>query len=299
MRTIFEIELENNRVFFYTRESDSTVSTIQIFLEVSFLYEYARQNKPIGVLNQYPENSPLDLDYFVKKEMLKRGISNVRGGTYSAPILTDEQYKCIELELQGPVEICSKDVLKEILDGYTRTERSKDELRKDREELVERYKKYKVDRTELDILQIDIEKIKADLDWIPIICNKQREAFMSGETNTTLYRIERPQLVSRYRETLKSLRWIYSNFMRLCDFDDSSILPLKYPEFLLDDFIYHGHRINSIKVLDNVRGLCSQYLYFLTWLENRIAERTFDVDSWGPEWRIQGSIALLDLCLSR
>jgi hypothetical protein len=300
MRTIFQIQLENDRIFLYGRESDSTVSNVQICLEVSFLYEYARQNKPIDVLDKFMETSSLDLDYFVKKEMLKRGISNVRGGTYSAPILTVEQYKCLEIELQDPVEICSKDVLKEILDGYTRTERSKEELKQQHKELMDKYEKYKMDRAELDMIQTDIEKIRGDLEWIPIICEKQREAFLSGQTKTHLYRMERPELVARYRQSLKSLSWIYTNFMELCEFDDSScLLPLKYPEFLLDDFIYHGHRVNSTQVLDNVRGLYSQYLYFLTWLENRIAERTFDVNSWGPEWKIKGSIALLEFCLSK
>jgi hypothetical protein len=154
--------------------------------------------------------------------------------------------------------------------------------------------------------------LKSELEWFLPICIAQQTAFQTGQTGTPLYRMERPALVARYRKVLRTLHWIYSTFMTTLGHpwieseDEDADLPLKYPQFLLDDFIYHGHRVGEAGTpmaelaIDRVCRFHSRYSFFLTVIENRLAEREFDMASWGEnaEWRFSASRVLLDLCIT-
>jgi hypothetical protein len=302
MRTIFLLQLENEKVFLFVRESDPTVTAIQIGLEATVAFEFVQQNKPISVLDQFPETSPLDLDHSVKKEMLKYGIDFVRGGSYSAPELTPQQREWIEMELQGPPATFPPEVLKEMMEKYTLCQKSNTDLKIERKKMEEDYAKYKCEYAALQAIRMDAAALKDDLEWLVTTCENQIQAFSTGHTKTPIYRLERPGMVARYHQTLQSLRWIYTTFgfeAKNMENDFGADLPLKYPQFLFDDFIYHGHRVNLPISMDRVCRLISSYTHFLTFLDNRLAECEHDVASWGPEWRFPSTIALLDMCIMK
>ena len=74
----------------------------------------------------------------------------------------------------------------------------------------------------------------------------------------------------------------------------------KNPEFLLDDFVFHWHRIHISEEFERVERLCEEYSFFVTYIENRMAEAAFDVSTWGEEaeLRFSSSLFLLDLCFT-
>ena len=76
-----------------------------------------------------------------------------------------------------------------------------------------------------------------------------------------------------------------------------SDLPISHPEFLLDDFMYHGHRTHLAISKDRLERLYKCYSFFLTYIENRLIEMEFDVASWGvlAKWRFPRELYFLSM----
>ncbi len=63
---------------------------------------------PIELLETIESNDDLDEDKITKKYMMKYGIDNVRGGSYTKVELDDWMIKSLEHELNGSQDICYK-----------------------------------------------------------------------------------------------------------------------------------------------------------------------------------------------
>ena len=76
-----------------------------------------------------------------------------------------------------------------------------------------------------------------------------------------------------------------------------SDLPIHNPEFLLDDFMYHGHRTHLAISIDRLERLYNCYSFFLTYIENRFTEMEFDVASWGvtAKWRFPRELHFISM----
>ncbi len=72
--------------------------------ECSFTSKY----HPIEIMEQYTTDDSLDEDKTTKKYMIKFGIENVRGGSYSKLILEDWQIKSLEHEFVSASDMCYK-----------------------------------------------------------------------------------------------------------------------------------------------------------------------------------------------
>ena len=68
--------------------------------------EWTRIYKPLEIYMTCPAYSPTATDSIVKNFMRLYGVEYVRGGSYEALILTDDQYKPLELELFNVQGIC-------------------------------------------------------------------------------------------------------------------------------------------------------------------------------------------------
>jgi len=297
MRTIYCLELENNRFFLFPRDSP-TSNPIQLFLEAVIKYEYIRENKPLAIKNIWEETHLLDLDHHVKKYMFLYGIDQVRGGSYSNPALTPEQRAFLSVELQDTTESFPQDVIKEIIAKYSRVQWSNSEYIKEREHLLEERTRFQKECAILaDLRRLDISKVKAELDWLLKYCEASTDKL---PTHRIWIPVLNP-LINRYRELLPILRDIYT-FMTLLErpFDKNEIT-LKHPQFLLDDFFYGCWRepLTHTKI-ERVRRLCEAYQSFMTTWENRLVEAEFDVLSWGPytNERFSSSLTIMDLSIS-
>jgi hypothetical protein len=301
-RTIFLLELEGGRSFLFARDpmTPSTHNIIQLFIEAAMSYEYVRTYKPVLLLNQWPEESPLDIDHRVKQEMLMRGMEYVRGGSYSSPLLTPSQIECLTVELAAPAkEPVPQEVIKEILDTYAKCPHSNKELIRDRVKVAADFEQYKKEfALQNELATLDLPLVKNYIDWLEETCKQQTEMFSSHQT--PLYRLQQPALIEMYRRVRRTLRRVYSSFMTFSKgvlAIESDDLPLQYPEFLLDDFFFLLYPLQLDRKYPAVVRLCNQYRFFVTYVENRLQECEFDVASWGDPSRFEATLALFDLCI--
>jgi predicted GIY-YIG superfamily endonuclease len=70
--------------------------------------EWTRKYLPSKILEVHTMTSAHDENNTVKDWMLKVGIQNVRGGSYSEPILSAETIRSLEKELLGATDKCFK-----------------------------------------------------------------------------------------------------------------------------------------------------------------------------------------------
>ena len=295
MRTIYCLELENARFFLFIRPTPAS-NPIELFLEAVLTYEYMQQNKPVNIIDVLPETDPLHLDHLVKKYMLFHGIDQVRGGSYSAPLLTPEQRAFLTAELKGPTQSFPEEVTKDIIAKYTRVLWDNEEFEKERARLLAERARFKNDSARLDSLRrLDIPKIRGDLKWLLEYCT-------SSTGSIPTHRIWTPVLhpvIVRYRQMLPILQEIYS-FMTISPPLDSMV-PLQYPHFLLDIFFYSSWKTPTDTDRDMIRQLCEAYHTFVTTWENRLAEVEFDCGSWGSyaDERFSCALSIMDLCIPK
>jgi hypothetical protein len=302
MRTIYFLALEESRYFLYATDSNSTnYSPIQIFLESVLSYDYLQKYKPTHIIDSWPEKHALDLNTYVKKYMLEYGIDYVRGGAYSSIELTPEQISFLKAELYGPKEPFPQEVINKIIQKYAKGVYSNKELKKEKVQLEINYAKYKNEKENLEYLKnLDISQIKNSIKWLKNICEIQRTRFSLGQTQTPIYRLQKQEIYEDYQKAIIAINKTYHAFMTysktVSKIDGD--LSIKHPEFLFDDYIFHGHRVHLPIYLDRVNRLCSVYDYFLIFLENRLKEYEFDISSWGdfPEETFTRSLVLIDLC---
>jgi cellular nucleic acid-binding protein len=70
--------------------------------------EWTKLYKPIKIIEQFETNDKFLEDKYTKIYMDKKGIDNVRGGSYTKINLEDWQIKCLELELKTANNLCYK-----------------------------------------------------------------------------------------------------------------------------------------------------------------------------------------------
>jgi len=279
MRIIYLLELANSK-FFLLAHREPVMNIPQFLLESVLKYDYLKTNKPIRIINQFTETHPLDLDIYVKKEMLARGIDNVRGGSYSTLFLDEYQVAILKRELSHikTDDGCSDKVVKEILERYG--EIAVNEASAKKEKLKKDYAVYTAEKKELNSIRMDINLYRKHLGWILKKCQEQ----ITAQRESVLYRILNQEDVKIYREILPIFNRIYqtflTNYQKPIDKVYTDVL-IKHPVFVLDDFMYNGNRTHLPKSIEMVERLVLVYSFFLTYIENRIAELEFDVSSWG------------------
>jgi len=290
MRTIYCLELENDRLFVFLRDTPSS-NPIELFLEAVLSFEYVRQNKPLSIKDIWPETQPLDLDQRVKQHMLLYGIDHVRGGSYSNPELTPEQHTLLTIELQGPTQAFPPHVIKDILAHCVQGSNE------DRAQILEKRARFQGECAVLaDLRRLDIPKTRAELDWLLTFCET---APHGSPIPVRLDALIKAPIIARYRKIVKILHDIYSFMTRGAGIIDTEI-PLQYPPFLLDDFFYGAWNPITKTKVEHVRQLCQAYQTFMTTWENRLAEAEFDVASWGSyaDARFSCALTLMDLLSS-
>lgn len=281
MRTIYFLELANSKYFLLAKR-EPVLNIPQFFLESILKYNYLKTNNPIRIIDEYPEIHPLDLDTLVKKHMLSLGIDNVRGGSYSTTFLDKGQTAFLTRELfptkKCPEGECPDEVIKEILDKYGSG--NTDESEEKRTQLKNNYEKFKKEKKMLESIKIDTQLYRTQLDWILKKCQEQ----ITASRDSVLYQILNREDIKTYREILPIFNKIYQTFLTIYEKPVDPIYTdvlVKHPEFALDDFIYHGHRTQLPISIERVEQLIFKYIFFLTYIENRLAELEFDVSSWG------------------
>ena len=287
MRIIFLLELENSKLFLLARR-EPVLDITRFFLESVLKYDYLKSHAPIRILNQFDETHRLDLDICVKKEMLVRGIDNVRGGSYSTLFLNETQKEFLTRELfpttPSPEGACSDYVIKEILEKYGSIQSEVERINV-LKQVKTNYAQYQKEKTQKNVLEqmcsfSNVHRCKSQLGWISNKCQEQ----ITEQRETLLYNILNKRDVQIYREILPMFNTIYQTFFTYYEKPIDTVYTnvlIKHAEFVLDDFMYHGNRTHLQMSIEKIDRLVLVYSFFLTYIENRINELEFDVSSWG------------------
>ncbi len=70
--------------------------------------EWTKLHKPISIIETYENDSPFEEDVLTKKYMMKYGIENVRGGSYTKIVLDEWQIKSLDHEFKTVNDYCFK-----------------------------------------------------------------------------------------------------------------------------------------------------------------------------------------------
>ena len=92
---VYVLLLENEKFFLYPSNNDDKES---LMLEVGLLEQFVTVNKPILIIESYYIWDIKEVDIYVKKYMIERGIQNVRGGSYCEVVLPEYKIKALENE---------------------------------------------------------------------------------------------------------------------------------------------------------------------------------------------------------
>lgn len=261
---IIVLQLHTRR--FFVMRSDETKSESRIMLEAEVLYDYPKKYLPEFIFAKHVEESPIDLDKYVKYYMILFGIDNVRGGSYLNISLPDYQQKTLLEEMSTAA---NEDVSNLI--EYANQPHTKEELAERLATVRANYEKYKKDLQKR--IDIDVDYIRKELEWLS-------NSIPLTDSNTYLCNIEKSANIKRYRLLLRLLKKVTYIIMNVIekDIDDPFI---RYPEFVFDDFVYHHHRTHLPRCNENMKYVLNQYYHLLNIIENRKVEREFDIASWG------------------
>ena len=98
--SIYVLELLNNK--YYVGKTDGKKISAQLFANHvnGTVCEWTKKHRGFCIIENFESNNDLELDMITKKYMLKYGIENVRGGSYSDLELEAWQVKALEHELK-------------------------------------------------------------------------------------------------------------------------------------------------------------------------------------------------------
>lgn len=102
---IYVLKLEQNK--YYVGKSKNVAQRYQEHLQ-GMGSVWTRKYKPVKLDTVIENASPFDEDKEVKIYMAKYGIENVRGGSYVAEQLSEEQLQLLKAEIRGSSDLCNK-----------------------------------------------------------------------------------------------------------------------------------------------------------------------------------------------
>jgi predicted GIY-YIG superfamily endonuclease len=105
---IYALQLDSNRFYIgRTNRSDGVEIRFKEHLTGKGS-EWTRKFKPISIIESYQHDSTFEEDVLTKKYMMKYGIENVRGGSYTKIVLEEWQIMSLENEFKSVTDKCFK-----------------------------------------------------------------------------------------------------------------------------------------------------------------------------------------------
>jgi hypothetical protein len=102
---IYVLKLEQNK--YYVGKTKNVAQRYQEHLQ-GLGSSWTRKYKPVKLDTVIENASPFDEDKQVKIYMAQYGIENVRGGTYVAENLSEEQLQTLKAEIRSSNDLCNK-----------------------------------------------------------------------------------------------------------------------------------------------------------------------------------------------
>ena len=301
---LYVIELEDDvpKFFIYCTETDDKN---KVMMECELLFDFPHLYKPKSFVEQRWNIDMMDVDKCVKKYMLKYGIENVRGGTYQSVVLTKEQIHNINTEFEYFEQFKNEKEMRYFLYSNIH-ETSKDDMADLTNQIISLNVELHDKLNKLKQLEMYQTKTNESCPIKPIMINIE----------TILNTIASCYLDEEYTEDkIISIKDIYKcslpglkYMLHLAPTIDPTIKYdtkykelepyLIYPEFLLDDLIFHSKNNNVLtdekKIL--LQTWCNIVSGILFWFKNRIDELMYDLNVYPSniEWKLQTICRKLD-----
>lgn len=286
--------LTEDKLFLHGSSTTSTDDSV-ILLECEIMHEYLQKYKPLRILESIALRQTCEIDFFVKKYMKCYGIDNVRGGSYTAMTLTDDEKKFIQREHMMTIETMQSKcaamstVFNEYKDIGTW---SLDKINNEMSLVTRRQSLYDNEKTMLNKLSIGKNNIRTDrifltdLKWVLNQCAKNTQQQTLPTTKSTFASLNR-DTIAKYKQILNKMKALYAIFSEHIDVEikyDPRI-HLYAPETLLDVFFFHYHQVSHWETyMVQLINLIEYYEYIFYCVITRIDEYKFDVNTYPPDF---------------
>lgn len=287
---IYVLELEDKRFFvhsilsnngLYPRQQsqfDSISSNInEVLRTCSSLYDYVNKYRPIQIVETIYSADPLQIDRFVLSYMIKYGIENVRGGSYSELVLPDYMAKSAETQIAVMSTMTGE--VSAMIDELVVC--SAESLAKE----VAEFDKYEVLREHFISLVgnvLDYDMVRDDLIWLECLIEENKwRPIRSVAQKTEIF-----NRYSRLIEFLKALPGLYDKMARFkrdngepeCIYFDTKGLYFKNPEFIFDSVVLHSGKTSDWLI--HYREV--EHMFYI--LFNWVKEAEFELNSKPADW---------------
>lgn len=286
-----------------TKTNDDSV----ILLECEIMHEYLQKYKPLRILESIALRQTCEIDFIVKKHMKCYGIDNVRGGSYTAITLTDDEKKFIQREhlmnIDKMVTKCSAmaTVFNEYKDIGTW---SLDKINNEMSLVTRQQSLYDNEKGMLNKLSIGKNNIQTnrifltDLRWI---LNQSAKNMQQPSTKSAIVSVNR-DIITKYKQILNKMKALYAIFCEHIDVENKyePRIHLYAPETLLDVCFFHCHKARNWETyMVQLINLCEYYEYIFYCVITRIDEYKFDVNTYPPDFELTNRyrITYLQKCI--
>lgn len=285
---LYMISLENNCFFLYHSVEKTSY---EIMLECELIYDFAKWNKPLLIMQTYPINNLFEIEYYVKYYMNIYGYEKVKGGVYTEylPPMSYEELAYYEMDYLMRHLDWSDDANK-IIKEYAYTPLKKSEVEEKKKELQREIANYMKDLATLEKHRGSNRKNEKDnknniqindslldyVDWIRHISKNAKPQEAKGYLTI----LEQTDKHAIYQDTIKRMRIVYDTYTEIVGELTVPDEPyIKYPQFVLDAFIYPSSTTAKPSQI-NAEKICDNYEYMINYLINRIAEYEFHISTY-------------------
>jgi hypothetical protein len=279
-KSVHTLCLRNNKWFLYVSNCPAD-NWNYVCKESATLFEYVRENTALMVFDTAPYVDIFELNTLVKRYMKYYGVENVRGGSYSDPVLPEHIIKSIEDELFRDTGVVNDDILliEDIQRTYEDRYQTPDDIAEEIRRLQRDLEKYLAIKEKCHFITTN-RTVFDDFEWI-----KQRA--LQVKTHCATYTDSKPPILSdidvkKYKMIIEKMQQITIQFNVIKEdlfpiYDDSPLL-LEKPYVQLDTLFYHSHLIHDWTIYFSRIEKLLNYFEYMSWvLVNRSEEFHFDI----------------------
>jgi hypothetical protein len=291
--------LTEDKLFLHGSSTTTNDDSV-IMLECEIMHEYLRKYKPLRILESIVLRQTCEIDFIVKKHMKCYGIDNVRGGSYTAFELTNDEKKFIQREHLMTIDKMEAkcEAMTSVFNEYKDIRKwSLDKIRTEMSLVTRQQSLYDNEKTMLNKLSIGKNNVQTnrifltDLKWILNQCAKNvKQSVDSIPTSKqgTVNSVNR-DVITKYKQILNKMKALYAIFCEHIDVDIKyePRIHLYAPETLLDVCFFHCYPDRNwepyiVQVIDMIE--CYEYIFYC--VITRMDEYKFDVNTYPPGFEL-------------
>jgi hypothetical protein len=279
---LYVLLLENEKFFLYPSNNDDKEALI---LEVGLLEKFVTVNKPMLIIETYYIWDIKEVDIYVKKYMMERGIQNVRGGSYCDCVLPEYKIKALENEFLITKEkfLHTASIVDSIIHKY----KDMNELQKELEILAieNRLKEYREIKSNIEYYR----KHGAERSFLSTL-----EWLFSYLDEESMVDIHPNEIREQYNAAMLKLQKLSKVFSER--FPDYKFLPeINYyrPDIVFDRIFIHKRNLYDWESsITTAKEVYSKFEFMYYKMLNYVEELEFDLTTFPDDFDSVASISL-------